>query len=454
KKDDFFQTEFDEKTDSTKAAEKKADPVLVEATTDEEINVLKNAKLYEYRPPKYFTDYVVAGFNNTVFTVNKFQPYGGGAGPIYLSNGNSFNGMVRMGTSDLFEDYKFTGGFRLAGNLSDNDIIFSFMNQRKRFDWGFTYYRSSTSVAVGTNAGVFPGKQVQVYYLANIKYPLDKVRSIRATVGPRFDRLSLNARDISTLEAEDLKNVYAQASLEYVYDDVVNPALNIWKGLRYKIFTDIFSQINETSSTEGKLIFNAGFDARHYLPIYRNIIWAVRGAGDFSWGDQKVIYYVGGIDNWFKPKFNNANTPDPDNNYTYQSLSLNLRGFNQNAANGNNAVTINSEIRVPVFTSFFNKPINNAFLRNFQIVQFIDLGTAWNGKYDKIERPSVIYADPANPFLYVKIKTPGVGPFAGGYGFGARSTILGYFLRMDCAWQMDGFFKGKPIWYFGMGIDF
>jgi hypothetical protein len=70
--------------------------------------VLKKAKLYEYRPPKYFTDYVVAGFNNTVFTVNKFQPYGGGAGPIYLSNGNSFNGMVRMGTSDLFEDYKFT----------------------------------------------------------------------------------------------------------------------------------------------------------------------------------------------------------------------------------------------------------------------------------------------------------------------------------------------------------
>ena len=455
-KDDFFRTEFDEKTDSVKAEEKKTDPVPapVVEVSDEDINVLKKAKLYEYRPPKYFTDYVVSGFNNTVFTINKFQPYGGGAGPIYLSNGNSFNGMVRMGTSDLFEDYKFTGGFRLAGNLSDNDIVFSFMNQRKRLDWGFTYYRSRTSIAVGTNAGVFPGKQVQVYYLANLKYPFDKTRSIRASVGPRFDRLSLNARDITTLEADDFKNVNAQLSLEYVHDDVINPALNIWKGLRYKIFTDIFSKIDDVESSEGKLIFNAGFDARYYLPIYRNIIWAVRGAGDFSWGSQKVIYYVGGIDNWFKPKFNQANTPDPDNNYVYQSLALNLRGFNQNAANGNNAVTINSEIRVPLFTSILNKPINNAFLRNFQIIQFIDLGTAWNGKYDKIERPSVIYSDPANPFLYVKIKTPGVGPFAGGYGFGARSTILGYFLRMDVAWQMDGIFKGKPIWYFGMGVDF
>jgi hypothetical protein len=452
KKDDFFQTEFDEKTDSTKKEEKKAVPVVVEE--DEDINVLKKAKLYEYRPPKYFTDYVVSGFNNTVLTVNKFQPYGGGAGPIYLSNGNSFNGMVRMGTSDLFEDYKFTGGFRLAGNLSDNDIVFGFTNQRKRFDWGFTYYRSSTSVAVGTNAGVFPGKDVQAYYLANIKYPLDKVRSIRATVGPRFDRLSLNARDINTLRAADFKNVYGQLSMEYVHDDVLNPALNIWKGLRYKVFVDLFSQIDKVTTSEGRMIFNAGFDARHYLTIYRNIIWAVRGAGDFSWGSQKVIYYVGGIDNWFKPKFNDANTPDPDNDYAYQSLSLNLRGFKQNAANGNNAVTVNSEVRIPVFTSLINKPINNAFLRNFQIVQFIDLGTAWNGKYDKIERPSVIYADPVNPFLFVKIKTPGVGPFAGGYGFGARSTVLGYFMRVDAAWQMNGLFKGKPMWYFAMGVDF
>jgi hypothetical protein len=39
----------------------------------------------------------------------------------------------------------------------------------------------------------------------------------------------------------------------------------------------------------------------------------------------------------------------------------------------NNAAVINSEIRVPVFSSFFNRPVNNAFLRNFQLVQFFDL---------------------------------------------------------------------------------
>ena len=450
KKDDFFQTEFDTKTDSTAKSDSNK---IVVAEEDEKENVLKKAKLYEYRPPKYFTDYVVSGFNNTVLTVNKFQPYGGGAGPIYASNGNDFNGMLRMGTSDLFEDYRFTGGFRLAGNLSDNDVVFAFMNQRKRLDWGATVYRSSTTVQVGTNAGTFIGKQIQTYYLANLRYAFDKVRSLRATVGPRFDKLSLNARDLTSLKAPDFKNTYGQLSLEYVHDDAITPALNIWKGLRYKIFADWFTQLDKVSSTDGRYIFNVGFDARHYLPIYRNIIWAMRGAGDFSWGNQKVIYYVGGVDNWFSPKFNEANKPTRTD-YAYQSLALNLRGFKQNVANGNNAVTINSEIRVPVFATFLNRPINNALIRNFQIIQFFDLGTAWDGKFTKLERPNVIYSNPSDPFLNVKIKTGGIGPFAGGYGFGARSTLLGYFLRVDAAWEMNAFFRGKPMWYVAMGVDF
>ena len=55
--------------------------------------VLKNAKVYEYRPPKFFNDYLVSGFNNNVL-VTRFQPYQGGKGPIQLSNGDPFNGII------------------------------------------------------------------------------------------------------------------------------------------------------------------------------------------------------------------------------------------------------------------------------------------------------------------------------------------------------------------------
>lgn len=451
RQDDFFQTEFaNEKKDSTQLGK------VVEATQIVEPTILGKAKLYEYRPPKYFTDYVVTGFNNSVLSVNKFQPYGGGSGPIYLSNGGDFNGLLRMGTSDLMEDMKFTGGIRIAPNLRDNDVLFYFQNLRKRLDWGALYYRANTeTVARMTTLDgadiIGLAKQFSNYYLATLKYPLDRVRSLRAVVGPRFDRLVMKATDADRIKVPDSTRTYGQVSIEYVYDNTINPATNIWHGLRYKIFADWFTQMSKANE-EGKYLFNVGFDARHYLPVYRNLIWAVRAAADFSFGDQKVVYYLGGVDNWFGPQFNDANRPTE--NYTYQSLAVNLRGFPQNAAHGNNAIVINSEIRVPIFSTFFNKPINNAFLRNFQLVQFFDIGTAWSGDIKNIQRPQSVYSgDQGNPFT-VRIKAGGIGPFAGGYGFGARTTLLGYFIRADAAWEMNGVFRGKPTWYFAMGVDF
>jgi hypothetical protein len=447
KSNDFFQSEFqnEQRSDTTS---KKGKVVNSEDITIQP--VLRKARVFEYRPPKFFADYVVTGFSNSVLPVNKFQPYAGGAGPVYMSNGNDFNGLIRMGTSDLMEDVKFSGGIRIASNLRDNDVLFEFTNLRKRLDWGFLYYRSSNQVTFSDVQGLV-GKQFSNYYLARLKYPFDRTKSLRATIGPRFDKTIVTSRSRASLELPDFKTTYGQVSLEYVYDNTLNPATNIWSGLRYKIFGDWFTQLSDVSQSDGKFIFNVGFDARNYVQLYRNLIWAVRAAGDFSWGNQKVIYYLGGVDNWFSPKFNNANTPDPDQDYAYQSLAVNLRGFKQNVANGNNAMVLNSEFRVPVFSTFFNKPINNAFLRNFQLVQFFDLGAAWNGQFDKIERPSVIYGE--NP-VTVRIKAGGIGPFAGGYGFGARSTLLGYFLRVDAAWEMNGVFRGKPMWYFAMGLDF
>jgi len=132
-----------------------------------------------------------------------------------------------------------------------------------------------------------------------------------------------------------------------------------------------------------------------------------------------------------------------------------MRGYNQNIANGNNNVVLNSEFRFPVFATLFNKPINNAFLRNFEVTQFFDMGTAWNGKYNGITRPTAYYGSPGtgNPVL-VKMDAGGIGPFAAGYGFGVRSTLLGYFMKVDAGWPMIGFFKGSPVWYFALGLDF
>ncbi len=430
-------------------------------------SVLRKAKVWEYRPPKFFNDYLVSGFNNNVL-VTRLQPYQGGNGPIQLSNGDPLNGILRVGTSDLFEDWKFAGGFRISPDLRNNEYVFTTQYLKKRIDYAITYYRNSVLNPPLYDTASYNVKQFTNLYQATVTYPFNRIQSLRANIGYRSDKyvkLANNFDPNGSLKGKDDRQTYGLARIEYIHDDAISPALNIWNGLRWKAYMDLNARISKTGATGPKkhpTTFNFGFDARHYLPLYRNIIWAVRAAGDFSWGNQKIIYYLGGVDNWLifgsnqkdngsYRYFNPANQPDPDADYAYESLAVNMRGFLQNVANGNNAVVINSEFRVPVFTTFFNKPINNAFLRNFQIVQFVDLGTAWNGRFDALERPNVTYVSPP---ATVKVKAGGIGPFAGGYGFGARSTLLGYFLRVDAAWEMKGVFRGKPIWYIAMGLDF
>ena len=460
KQDDFFQTEFaNEKKDSSVTANG-------QTGTEAKYNVLKTIKKYNYKPPKFSVDYGSAGLSSGVL-INRYQAYGGGAGPIMLNSGTVLNGLIRLGTVELLEDQRISGGYKISTNLKDNEWLMSYQNYKRRIDWGATYYRNVQQV-FDPNQNI-DGRLFTNLYQVNVSYPFDITKSIRLSTGIRSDKIVTLASVYNpfTVIVPDVKTIYSTTHLEYVYDNTLYPTMNIWNGLRYKFFIDWNRQINKVQFADGPTTFNFGFDARYYYPILRNFIWAGRAAGDFSWGNQKMIYYLGGVDGWLmfgqnqkydangvlikERYFNTSNPPAADQDYAFQSVAVNMRGYIQNVANGNNAVVLNSEFRFPVFSTLFNRPINNSFLRNFQIIQFTDFGTAWNGAYTKLKRPDVVYGQPP---VQVKIKAGGVGPFAGGYGFGARSTLLGYFVKFDAGWPMTGFFKGKPILYVALGLDF
>ncbi|MEO7523719.1 MAG: hypothetical protein ABIT58_06465 [Ferruginibacter sp.] len=377
-----------------------------------------------------------------------------------LSSSTPLNGLIRLGTSDLMEDIKVMGAFKIGTNLKDNEWLLNYQNLTRRIDWGVSYYRNSQSYSVG---GVYPVRGFTNLYQANISYPFDVTRSIRLTTGVRTEKFVLKSIDGPSLLEPDINSTYSVSHLEYVYDNSLNPAMNIWNGARYKIYMDYNKQVGKLQTAAGRNTFNFGFDARYYYPIFRNLIWAGRAAGDFSWGNQKLIYYLGGVDGWLmfgsntkagstrQRYFNENNPPAADQEYAFQSLAVNMRGYIQNVANGNNAVTLNSEFRVPILSTFFERTINNPFLRDLQVIQFTDFGTAWNGSFTKIKRPEVTYS---STNVSVKIKSPGIGPFVGGYGFGIRSSVLGYFLKFDIGWPMDTFFGGRPIKYIALGLDF
>jgi hypothetical protein len=464
KQDDFFQTEFaNEKADTSKKGKQVA---LENDNTKDDENVLAKAKLYKYKPLKFSVDYGSGGFNSGVL-YNRYQTYGGGAGPIRLGSSSPISGLIRMGTSDLMEDIKINGGFRIGSGLKDNEWLLNYQNLKRRLDWGLTYYRNVTGLDIGVTSTVsLPGKSFTNLYQVNISYPFDVVKSLRFSTAIRSDKVLFSSvKDFpATLIIEDEKTLFSMSHLEFVYDNSQILAQNIMEGARGKIFIDWNRKINKTAADDGPNSFNIGFDGRYYHQIYRNFIWAGRIAGDFSFGDQKIAYYLGGSDGWLmfgnnvrsdgSYRFFTANNPPAaDQNYAFQSLAVNMRGFVQNIASGNNAVVFNSEFRLPLFTTIFDRTINSSFIRNFQLTQFIDLGTAWAGGLDKIKRPVIAYTNADNN-VTVRVKAGGIGPLAGGYGFGARTMLLGYFVKYDISWPMNVFFRGKPQMYFSLGLDF
>lgn len=454
KQANFFQNEFG--NEPAEPAAQEDQPMIAER---KEPPVLKSARLSNYRL-KFSSDYLVTQIDNSVL-MNRYQPYyGWPQGPIRLTD--PVNGLIRIGVSDLMEDVKFSGAFRVPLALDGTEYMFSMTYLKKRFDYKLTYYRRMEKLAFRNENSLFwgyPSKNITNIYQGEVRYPFDQVRSIRLSAGLRRDETLVLGNDSASIKQPNYKENAVLARLEYVHDNVLNPAINIYKGTRFKIYGDLIAQVSSSDAffdqraAKGKFTYNMGIDARHYVEIHRNFIWATRISADLSWGSRKLIYFLGGVDNWMiKPDIYYNRAPNENENYAYQTLAVNMRGYKQNIRNGNNVLLMNTELRLPVFTTFIDKPINSAFLRNFQLTTFLDIGTAWNEKLKFKDANYTEYVTAEG--VVIRIKEGFLGPFVGGYGFGARTTLLGYFVRFDAGWPMTGFFRGKPQLTFGLGVDF
>ncbi len=404
----------------------------------------------------YSTDYVVSQLDNT-FLNQTYQKFTGGGSPIYLNPG--FTGFFKIGLSDLFEDYKITAGVRLSGDLNSNEYFISHENRIKNLDKQIVLHRQAL-LNVTSSASLIKVHTHDAKYV--LKWPFSEVASLRGTLSIRNDRTVFMATDLVNLKRLNEYQTWGGAKVEYVFDNTIKKGLNLYNGLRFKIFGEYYRQVDKEETD----MFVVGADFRHYQKIHRDIIWANRVAFSTSFGRQKLVYYMGGVDNWFSPKFDNSINVATDQNYAYQTLATNMRGFYQNIRNGNSFAVINSELRVPIFKYLMNKPIKSDFISNFQIIGFGDIGTAWTDKTPYSGDNSLnktIKASPGNPITITIYNQK--DPIVGGYGFGFRSRLWGYFVRIDWAWGVedrvvlppdnDPLDKGKPTMrYLSFTLDF
>lgn len=387
----------------------------------------------------FSTDYVVSQFDYNFLnnTYQRISPNG------YTNPG--LNSIIKLGAADVFEDYRIIGGFRIPLSFDNTEYLIGYENLKNRMDKKLLLSRRSFS-----NKTRFQAEKIQTYEAQyTVKYPFSEVSSIRVTTNLRYDRNIRLSTEPSSLLTNDVLNYYGGLKLEYVYDVTRVVGLNIMNGTRFKVWGEGMHELNKAKTD----FFTFGFDFRHYQKIHRNIVFASRLAASTSIGSQKLIYFMGGVDNWIAAKYDPSIQIDPSQNYQFQTIATPMRGFYQNARNGNNFAVINNELRIPIFKYLAKNPIKSDFINNFMIVGFADVGTAWTGRnpYDIDNSFNVIVIDGKNYNIEIENQKE---PIIYSYGGGLRSRLFGYYIKFDLAWGVDDGTVLRPIRHFSLALDF
>ena len=397
------------------------------------------------KPRNYRLNYAIESITGQLdnsFGSTFYQAYGGN---IAVQPG--LGGLSQISVADLFENRRFTAGFRLAGSLENSRYLFAYSDLKGRWDKTWMIERQGITQGIDNNQTFI---RTHIHMLRRQwKYALDEVRSFRIQGVYRLDRITPLSTDAFNLTKPTQFAGQAGALIAYVFDNIRERMINIPEGMRYRVWAEYYVNPIASESTFG----TTGFDLRIYKPVWRNVIWANRLAADWSIGELRLLHMIGGVDNTLS-LISNAESPiDPNINYAYQSRLAPLRGFNTNARNGSHMALFNSELRIPIWSTLSSHPIDTELLQTLQFVGFFDVGSAWNGKHPY---------DNTNTFNQVTVTQNPITvtidnnrePIIWGTGFGLRGKVLGYWLRADWSWGVDDGRWQERIFNLSLQLDF
>ena len=477
----FFQTEFDNWDDTT-AMQQSTFGTNVTSYSQISAAPLPGTgyKFSKNRPylVKMMIDHIAAQLDNSLL-ITRYAPFNA-SNPSFLPQ--NIGGLINLGVVDLMENYRITGGFRIPLiSTPASEYFLSYENLKKRLDKKLTYYRSvfnqiqNDDNRVPFDTLILKEENLPLRYSIKtnyaeflLKYPFDVLQGLRFGFAFRNDKYIYKATNEQTLRISNYATNWVSVKVEYVYDNTFDLATNLREGTRFRLFTELHKEI-PTEDTKITKTFTAklprwnnayfgivGADIRHYQKLYKHIVFATRLSWSTSFGTKKMIYYLGGVEGGIFPRFNRTTPINSNNNYAFQSLATDLRGFDQNIRNGNSVVLINAELRVPLVSTFSGIAIRSQFLRNLQLVAFCDIGTAWEG-LSPFNKDNPLYQnvirDPFNSPVIVRIYQYR-NPIVAGFGPGLRTSIFGYFVRLDVAWGYDGNKITSPKAHLSFNLDF
>ncbi|MFM1931178.1 MAG: hypothetical protein RL226_481, partial [Bacteroidota bacterium] len=194
------------------------------------------AKVFVLPKPRNYrlnftTDYVVTQIDNS-FSNRFYQQF---SSPTSMFPGIS--GLLKLGISDLFEDYKIVGGYRFSGSLQNNDYGLYFENLKGRVDRKFQFMRQGSRQYLEQLSVV----QLHTYnFEYQFRYPFHELLSLRGSLVYRLDRSIYLSTDFINLGRPNVFAHNVGARLEYVFDNTRSLGLNLMGGTRYKFWGEYY----------------------------------------------------------------------------------------------------------------------------------------------------------------------------------------------------------------------
>ncbi|GHB33970.1 hypothetical protein GCM10008106_13850 [Mongoliitalea lutea] len=366
--------------------------------------------------------------------------------------------------TDLLDNHVFRGSIMTPLDFrSGSDISFEYEYLKQRVDARFRYDRRAIQVSQGDLT-------FQRYVLNKAEFGFSYPVSVHArfTAAPflaRTQYFNLNPDSILRGQFPDRNRLdvnYVGGTAEFVLDKTQQIGLFAQEGMKGKVGIRHYQGLNL-----GERSFsNFYLDFRNYQKIHKNIIFASRVFAGSFFGQNPQNYLVGGMNNWLFNQFRTppANRPEQspvrnpegaENSNILFAEFVDLRGFLFDEIRGRNVITFTSELRLPLFSYLSRGNITSNFIKNFQMVAFYDVGSAWNeaAPWERNnDRNTEIIRTPGSPFV-ITLNNFG-NAWLQSYGAGLRTIFLNYYCKLDVARPVRNFETENVRFYVTLGYNF
>ncbi|HTF80952.1 MAG TPA: hypothetical protein VL947_04490, partial [Cytophagales bacterium] len=260
----------------------------------------------------------------------------------------------------------------------------------------------------------------------------------------------------------DYQNYFVGTITELNIDNTDIVGANMRKGLRMRVLLEDFYGINKGA----KQFSRVDLDVRYYQPLVNNLTFAIRGAGGRYMGVGKKQFMLGGSDGMINRgniNYNGEGNPlgEIENNpltgnadILFSRFVTNVRGYGFNTVYGQNYFLFNAELRLPIAKFFFARSsVGSSFIRHLQVFGFGDMGASWTGD-NPFSRNNTFSKFSYNSVPFYGTAITYATPVLSSYGFGFRSFLLGYYVKLDVAYPVRDFVKLPTAYVFSIGHDF